>query len=115
MKITKTSLRLLKKHGRMLDKNCEIRKEYDDRIGLIADILWKSEIICGNAEEGFEIYDKKNRAVYHTNNTWEKRCLAGMSTRYPSCISCCFTHGLNEVELINPDKLIRSIATEIEK
>ena len=110
MKITKISLKLLKKHGRMLDKNREPRKKYESRISLIAEILLQSEIICGNAIEGFEIYDKENLALYYTNTTWEKRCLAGISTRYPSCISCRFTHGLNEVELIDPDKLIRNIA-----
>lgn len=113
MKITKKSLQILRKHGRMIDKNREPRKEYDDRIGLIAEILWQSEIIYGSAEEGFGICNRENRAVYYAKNIWEKRCLSGMSTRYPNCISCCFTHGLNEVELTNPDRLIRSIAEEI--
>ncbi len=39
MKITKTSLMLLKKHGRLLNNNREIRKEYDNRINLISEIL----------------------------------------------------------------------------
>lgn len=111
MKITKKSLSLLKKHGRMLDRNREMRKEYDYRIGLIIEILQRSEIICGNTREGFEICNSDNLAVCLVNEN-EKPILRGMSTRY-GCISCTFTHGLNQVEITDPDKLIRSIADEI--
>lgn len=111
MKITKTSLRLLKKHGRMLDKNREIRKEYDRRINLIIEILQRTEIICGNTKEGFEIYNSDNRAICLVTEN-EKPILAGMSSRY-GYVSCTFTHGLNQVEITDPDKLIKSIASEI--
>lgn len=111
MKITKKSLQILRKHGRMLDKNREPRKEYDSRINLIAEILWKSEIIYGSAEEGFAVCNEENQAIYYAKNSWEIRCLAGMSTRYPDCISCCFGNGLNEVEILNPNKLIRCIVS----
>lgn len=111
MKITKTSLRLLKKHGRMFDRNREPRKEYDYRIGLIIDILQRSEIICGNTKEGFEIYNSDNPAICDVYG-YEKRVLAGMSTRY-GYVECTFTHGLNQVKITDPDKLIKAIASEI--
>lgn len=111
MNITKKSLNLLKKHGKMLDRNFEIRKEYDLRIGLIIEILQRAEIICGNAKEGFEICNVDNRAICLVNE-YEKSLLRGMSTRY-RCVSCTFTHGLNQVEITNPDKLIKSIVAEI--
>lgn len=97
----------------MLDKHFEPCKEYDYRIGLIIEILQRAEIICGNPKEGFEIYNADNRAVCLVNNS-EKPVLAGMSSRY-GLIDCTFTHGLNQIEIINPDKLIRSISAEIEK
>lgn len=113
MKITKTSLSLLKKHGQMLDKHYEIRKEYNFKISLIIEILQRAEIICGNTKEGFELYNTENSAVCLVDEN-EKPTLRGMASRY-GYIECTFTHGLNQVEITNPDKLIKSIVAEIEK
>lgn len=112
MKITKISLKLLKKHGRMRDKHFEPCKEFNYRIHLISEILLRAEVICGNSKDGFSVYNADNKAICLVDEN-EKSILRGMASRYSGCIECTFTHGVNQVEIINPDKLTRSIANEI--
>lgn len=111
MKITKTSLMLLKKHGRLLNNNREIRKEYDNRINLISEILMRAEVICGDTKDGFTVYNANNRSICLVGES-EKPTLRGMASRY-GCIECTFTNGLNQVEITDADRLIKAVASEI--
>lgn len=113
MKLTKKSLAALKKYGRIINKNLEPSEKYDYRIGLIIDILLKAEIICGSPDECFELYNTENTASC-TISKGQKPLFVGMETRYGyECISCTFTNGLNWVEIVDPNKLIRKIVKEI--
>ncbi len=110
-RMTKQTLQLLEKHGDSTD-----HKHYIQRVGLIADMLLKCEAIHKNTSGGFENYkpETENHQGYTSVIYGYSECglVRGMCARYPSMISMTLFHGLNEVHIINPDKLVYKIVRE---
>ncbi|WP_407310462.1 hypothetical protein [Desulfosporosinus sp. SB140] len=52
-----------------------------------------------------------NDCLYIKAQPWEKPYFNGFYTRYPSLISTTFTHGLNEVQIPDVNKMVKAMLT----
>lgn len=94
-----------------------------DTIRVIANILNRSAVILGETGR-YEANDGTDELVLpmissdgkrefvsgRTSGEYEKRIVAGLSTRFPNMISGTFTHGLNGVDIYDVDALVRKIS-----
>lgn len=125
MKITKATLSRINKYGKRGkygdDSKC------DERILVVADILNRAAVILVGEDGKYETNDGTDELVPlitfsdgerefvsgTTNDIYEKRIIAGLSTKYQRLISGTFTHGNNGVNIYDVNRLVKAIVDEI--
>jgi c-di-GMP-related signal transduction protein len=86
----------------------------------LAEILIERIEIAENIEacinDGFTLtQDDYSKGFYSNDNLyikaqpWEKPYFSGFYTKYPSLISTTFTHGLNEVQIPDINKMVKAM------
>jgi hypothetical protein len=75
-----------------------------------------SENLASCIEDGFKLTEDdcgkgfySNDCLYIKAKPWEKPYFNGFQTRYPSLISTTFTHGLNEVQIPDINKMVKAM------
>ena len=100
-----------------------LNENRNDAIWVIANILNRSAVILGEPGH-YEANDGTDELVLpmissdgdrefvsgRTSGEYEKRIVAGLSTRFPNMISGTFTHGLNGVDIYDVNALVREIS-----
>lgn len=122
MKITKATVKRINDHSYVLKMESII-----PAIALIGEILCQSGLIIGepghyeinNGQDEYVtplVHNEGDRGHEFISGTvrydCDKRILRGLYTRYPNWIYCTFTHGLNGVDIYDPNKLVKAILDE---
>ena len=79
---------------------------------MIAELLHRAQVICGGIYEDYELFNADSPGVVLIQNDYERYTVAGMVSRYPEYIQASLSQGLNEVRIIDLDKLVAAILAE---
>lgn len=114
MNLTKATIKRINRHSNIHKPN------YIYEIYLIGAILNRAAVILGNSgdyklndgsfiEPGIVNPGEHEFISSNTNGEYEVKTICGLAIRYPNWISGTFTHGLNGVDIYEPNKLVKAI------